>query len=375
MANWVTKTTKKVTDFAKRHPNVTTLGTTWAANQMGLGGLEAINQGVKLGMMANNNRKSNKMSTDAPIVDYDYNDVYDTLLAGGSGGYSSGGGAYKPDVSALLDSYNQQNEAAKQTAKTNYDITKNNLIESLKRYQESNMKQQQQQQQDLLNTQSELENTGAAQSREARINAGARGLSGSGIQQLNQLQRLASQGNKVTDVASKNTAALTKLNDALISKQEKTDEAIADALSTYINAINKADTGYGDRAADAIMNAEKAYASSLASSSGSGGDDSDYDLVANDIYNVLNGTTQQLKTNLNYIGGLSNKDLKDYATQNGISLKGVSAQNRKSYIEDYLRSNALQELEELNQTYPVSNINYNRAITNIYDLVNSMQRR
>lgn len=312
-------------------------------------------------------------STNNTLNPYNFQEIYDELLLGGAAGGESGGGAYKPDVSALLDSYNQQNEAANQAAKTNYDITKNNLIESLKRYQESNMKQQQQQKQDLLNTQSELENTGATQSREARINAGARGLSGSGIQQLNQLQRLASQGNKVTDVASKNTEALTKLNDALVSKQEKTDEALADALSTYTNALNKANTSYGDKAANAIMDAEKAYASSLASSYSSSGDDSDYDLVANDIYNVLNGTTQRLQTNLNYIGGLSNKELKQYAKDNGISLKGVRSSEYKNYIAGNLRNNALSTIDELTQTYPVSNANYMTATNNIYNLLRNFR--
>lgn len=360
---------KKATNFVKQHPNITNLGASYITTNMGMGLPMAAYNAYNL---LKGEGKSNKMSTDASISDYNYDDIYGNLLAGGSSGYSSGGGAYKPDVSALLDSYNQQNEAAKQTAKTNYDITKNNLIESLKRYQESNMKQQQQQQQDLLNTQSELENTGAAQSREARINAGARGLSGSGIQQLNQLQRLASQGNKVTDVASKNTEALTKLNDALVSKQAKTEEAIADALNTYTTALNKADTSYGDRAADAIMNAEKAYASAIASSSGgSSGDDSDYGLIANDITNMLSGTARQLKTNLNYLGGLTKtKDLKDYATQNGISLKNVANKDIKRYIASQLRDNALNTIDELNQTYPIYSGAYSTATNNIYNLLN-----
>lgn len=363
---------KKATNFAKQHPNITNLGASYITTNMGMGLPMAAYNAYNL---LKGDGKSNKASTNTNLDPYNYDEIYGDIAIGSAGGSgSSGGGAYKPDVSALLDSYNQQNEAANQAAKTKYDITKNNLIESLKRYQESNMKQQQQQQQDLLNTQSELENIGAAQSREARINAGTRGLSGSGIQQLNQLQRLASQGNKVTDVASKNTEALTKLNDALVSKQEKTDEALADALNTYTNAVNKANTAYGDRAADAIMDAEKAYASSLASSYGSSeGDDSDYGLVANDIYNMLNGTTQQLQVDLNYIGGLSHKKLKDYASANGISLKGVKDKDIKSYIAGELRNNALNTLNELNQTYPVSSSNYNIATNNIYNLLKNFK--
>ena len=49
MANWLNNTAKKVTNFAKQHPNITTLGATWAANQMGLGSLEALNQAFKAG--------------------------------------------------------------------------------------------------------------------------------------------------------------------------------------------------------------------------------------------------------------------------------------------------------------------------------------
>ena len=322
-----------------------------------------------IGSTTETKSKSSKLS----LEPYNYEDIYNNLLTDISGGYSSGGGAYKPDVSALLAAYNQQNEAANETAKSNYEITKNSLIESLKRFQEQNMKQQQQQKQQLINAQSELGDVGAQESRNERINAGLRGLSGSGIQQLQQLQRLSSQGSKITDVASKNTEALTKLSDALVSKQEKTDEALADALNTYTSAVNKANETYGNKAADVSFDAEKAYASALANSYGSSESDSDYGLVANDIYNILNSTTQRLQTNLDYLGGLSKKELKDYAKSNGISLKGIKSREYKDYIAGQLRNNALDTINELNETYPVSRSNYNTASNNIYNLLRNFR--
>jgi hypothetical protein len=311
-------------------------------------------------------------NTSTNLQDYDYQDIYNTLLTGDTSG-SSGGGAAKTDISALLNAYDQQNQAANEAAKSNYEITKNSLLESLRRYQEQNATQQEQQKQQLVNSQSELADTGAQQARSERINAGTRGLSGSGIQQLNQLQKLTSQGSKVSDVASQNTEALTKLNEALTSKQDETQEALENALATYTNAVTNANTTYGDQAADIAMDAENTYANNLANSYSSSEDDSDYGLVTNDIYNILNGTTQQLQTNLNYISNLSNKQLKKYATANDISLDGVKRADYKTYIASQLRNDALDTINDLNETYPVSNSNYNAVTNNIYALLKNMK--
>ena len=121
MANLFNKAKKTIKTFREQHPVASNVINTTVPTVLRVGVPVASYQiGKSVWNSAKNNKSNAKTKVSTDIQDYNYQDIYDNLLAGGSGG-SSGGGAYKPDVSALLDAYNQQNEAANQTAKTNYD--------------------------------------------------------------------------------------------------------------------------------------------------------------------------------------------------------------------------------------------------------------
>ena len=140
---------------------------------------------------------------------------------GSGGGYSLASSVVKPDISQLLAAYDAQAESAKKTAQSAYDTTRNDLLTSLKRFQEQNAQDVQNQKQSYLTEQSSLESAREAANRQNRIAAASRGLAGSGLQQLAQLQTLLSQGEDISNAAATNQKAMDSLKAAL---QQKEDE-------------------------------------------------------------------------------------------------------------------------------------------------------
>ena len=199
---------------------------------------------------------------------YDTSD-YANYYGGGSGGY---GGYATPslDISGLLAAYQAQADADKATAKQTYDTTRNDLLTSLKRFQEQNAKDVQNQQRSFLSNQAALESALSQADRQNRISSAARGLSGSGLQQLAQLQNLMSQGQDISDLATDNSQKMDVLRKALQEYQTDTDTKLNSALNIYNNALNSIEANLAKSKADAeLMKAQ--YASSGGGYSGGGG--------------------------------------------------------------------------------------------------------
>ena len=112
---------------------------------------------------------------DSAISDYTKG-LVGTGASGGSGGY------YTLDINNMLKSYDQQAEADRAVAKQTYESRRNDLLTSLKRFQEQNAKDVERTQRAYLSDQASLESAIAQADRQNRINASARGLGGSGLQ-------------------------------------------------------------------------------------------------------------------------------------------------------------------------------------------------
>ena len=162
-----------------------------------------------------------------------------------SGGSSSGGstvssysGTLRPYLDAMLSAFNQGAEANKALAKSTYDSKVNNLNEilrqarenyeftkgdletSLRRYQEQNARNVENQRKAYLTDQAALESARLEADRQTRIDAAARGLGGSGLQQLAQLQNLLNQGQDISNLATSNEDVLDKLRTQLAEQTE-----------------------------------------------------------------------------------------------------------------------------------------------------------
>lgn len=318
-------------------------------------------------------------------ADYDYNQIYNDL--GRSSG-SSGGGVYKPNISSLLSAYDRQNEAANALSKTKYDSDREALLTNINRVQQQNALDTLKQTQSHTGNLANLESAGTEAARNARIQNAMKGLSGSGIAQLNQLKNMITQGNKTTAVAQSNANSLEKLRQNLASASSETDNKLAKVLDTYTNAVSKANASTAKEKASKIWDVESAYASNLAKASASGGSDSDYREAANDIYTTLKNTTSTLQNNLKSIRSMNTKELKKYVVANGLednvsalisldgnSAKDLSLKKYRSYVEQALGQQSYNTINELNSTYGINPYNYATGMNNISGLLYNYKNR
>lgn len=287
--NLVNKTKKATSNFA--------IGNDWQS---------------KFSNMYNNlaNKAKNKKKS-SPSIDntYDTSDYANYYGGGydGSGGY---GGYVAPslDISGLLAAYQSQADADRATAKQTYDTTRNDLLTSLKRFQEQNAKDVENQQRSFLSNQAALESALSQADRQNRISSAARGLSGSGLQQLAQLQNLMSQGQDISDLATDNSQKMDTLRKALQEYQTDTDTKLNSALNIYNNALNSIEANLAKSKADAeLMKAQ--YESSGGGYSGGGGGGGYSSSTASDLSGLgtlLAGTVDAFQN--------SNKSQKAYST-------------------------------------------------------------
>ena len=195
-----------------------------------------------------------------PLQDYDidstvnsYMSAYGDLGSSGSGGY----GGSNIDLSGILSAYDQAAASKKATAKQTYETQRSDLLTSLKRYQEENARNVENQKRNYLLGQSALESARAEADRQSRIGASARGLAGSGLQQLAQLQNLISQGQDISNLATQNQQAMDSLRLALAQREEDTNTDIADALAVYNNALQSIDADLANNKANILYQAQE----------------------------------------------------------------------------------------------------------------------
>ena len=201
------------------------------------------------------------------LQDYDVQKTTDDYMSAFSD-LGSGGGGYggsNIDLSGILSAYDQAAAASKATAKQTYETTRSDLLTSLKRYQEENAKNVENQKRSYLLGQSSLESARAEADRQSRIGTSARGLAGSGLQQLAQLQNLISQGQDISNLATENQQTMDALRTALAQRQEDTDTKLANALAVYNNALSSIEAEAATNKANIQYQAQEAEANRRAS--------------------------------------------------------------------------------------------------------------
>ena len=188
---------------------------------------------------------------------YDTSDYVNSMI--GSGATGGTGGYYTLDIGGMLNAYEQQAAADRNVAKQTYDTARNDLLTSLKRFQEQNALDRQNQQRSYLSNQASLESAVQQADRQNRISAAARGIGGSGLQQLAQLQTLLSQGQNVSDMATQNQSAMDALKRALTQKEEDTNTNLDKILNPYNNALMSINAQLAKNRADAEVARANSY--------------------------------------------------------------------------------------------------------------------
>ena len=140
---------------------------------------------------------------------------------------SSAKSAYEQRLTNLGEALRQAEETYnlnKDITNSTYDTKRSDLEKSIERFREQNALNVADQRKAYLSNQAALESARAEADRQSRIEAAARGLGGSGLQQLAQLQNLINQSQDISDLATENQSAVDKLRTALSQAEEDYNE-------------------------------------------------------------------------------------------------------------------------------------------------------
>lgn len=304
----------------------------------------------------NKNNKSLCLNCDDPILNNyskdskNYSTLEDVLSSsGGSGGSGLAGAAdalvaearkpvdltgVKNAYKSLDDVYRQIASSGEESARGLYDLTKSNLesarnitrsdlLKSIERFREENNRNREAQRRDYLLGQAELEDARMEANRQSRISAASRGLSGSGLQQLAQLQNLLGQSQDISNLITANQDEMDNLKRALSQKEEDYNTGLSRAEEAYNLGIKGAEKTL----TDTLANIRNTLQGNLASS-------------AKDIAN--------LELNAAY----NTKDAVLQAQQNALNLKSSLAGSQRNSAEEasLLRNNIDQIVNEADRS-------------------------
>lgn len=299
---------------------------------------------------------------------YDVSDYVNGLIGnGGSGGY------YTLDISNMLKAYEQQADADRAVAKQSYDTARNDLLTSLKRFQEdyntsrndlatalNRYKEQnaldvKNQQKDYISNQAAIESAIQQADRQNRISAAARGLGGSGLQQLAQLQTLLSQGQNISNLANENQSIMDALRTALANREEDNANALEKLRREYTNKEEDINTN--------LSNLLNTYTNNLNS------------INARLATNKANAEVQRANSYVPYSGGISAYEAQSYGDDLANSLSRIVASYKNSKnaykgTDKYVTyADALDAIRSLKIS---QNSNaYKKAVANLGDIYKS----
>ena len=171
----------------------------------------------------------------------------------GSSSSSSGGGYAAPnriDIQPMIDAFTNAANAQKNTLQTTANQQRSDLLNSIKRFQEQTARSQEIQRDAFNASRADLEEAAFQADRANRISAAARGIGGSGLQQLSQLQTLMEQNSSISDLAKENTNVQTELAKALSEKEEDTNTAIQNLMTNLANSLSEVDASLGNQIAN-----------------------------------------------------------------------------------------------------------------------------
>lgn len=220
--------------------------------------------GSALGHLMNN--QSNEEVDPIAQKVKDYADLLNKygLGPGGSGSSSSssGGGYVAPnriDIQPMIDAFTNAANARKNTLQTTANQQRSDLLNSIKRFQEQTARSQEIQRDAFNSSRADLEEAAFQADRANRISAAARGIGGSGLQQLSQLQTLMEQNSSISDLAKENTNVQTELARNLAEYEEDTNTSIQNLMANLANSLSEIDASLGDQIANLRYQEETRY--------------------------------------------------------------------------------------------------------------------
>lgn len=304
-----------------------------------------------------------------PVQDYDMNALY-SLYGGGSG--SGGGGGYTPmkaDISGLLSAYDKQAESANQIAETKYKNTREDLLTSLKRFQEENAQNVQNQKTSYLSEQASMESAREQANRQNRISASARGIGGSGLQQLAQLQNLIGQSEQISKSAGSNQQAMDKLATLLRNYEEDSDTKMRQAEQERADTLNTIASTLASQKAAAIAQNEQNYVNAVnaarAQAAASRASASSNNAAARQTANAAQGALTLMQANLR-------NEIKEASQMSKSELKNTYGSSDLTRVKNAINQAYLANLSELQQSYALDTGTIKTAQNNINALLSDL---
>ena len=323
----------------------------------------------------NKNKKEDNTSVIGPIKEdslqnYDLNALY-KQYGGGTG--SGGGGGYsvaKADISGLLSAYDKQAESAKQIAQTKYTNTREDLLTSLKRFQEENARNVQNQKTSYLSEQASLESAREQANRQNRISAAARGLGGSGLQQLAQLQNLIGQSEQISKSAGSNQEAMDKLATLLRNYEEDSNTKMKQNEQELSDTLNTIASTLASQKAAAIAQNEQNYVNAVnaarAQAAAARASSSSNNAYARQTANAVSGALSILQTRLS-------NEIKKASQMSNSELKNTYGSTNLTKIKNQIKENYIKDLADIQYEYGLGSGTLNTAQNNINTLLNGLK--
>lgn len=230
-------------------------GSAWGAIDSALAGItDTIKNTV--GSISDNVAEAQVDPIAKKVQDYaDLLNKYGLGPGGGSGSSSSssGGGYAAPnriDIQPMIDAFTNAANAQKNTLQTTANQQRSDLLNSIKRFQEQTARSQEIQRDAFNASRADLEEAAFQADRANRISAAARGIGGSGLQQLSQLQTLMEQNSSISDLAKENTNVQTELAKNLAEYEEDTNTSIQNLMANLANSLSEIDASLGNQIAN-----------------------------------------------------------------------------------------------------------------------------
>lgn len=282
---------------------------------------------------------------------YSFDDIYNSIMQNSGGSWS--GGAYRPDTSAAIASFNKQADANRAAAKTQYDTTIDDLVTKMNRFREANTKSRNNQKQSYLTNQSAIELAKEQADRQSRISNASRGLGGSGLQNIAEIQNELGVQGDMSKLAGENQYVMDDLTSQLKQAEEDTERGKTNAKRIYDDSLRSIASDLANKIAQVNYEADNIYNQSLANARSSYAAASENAKgIAKGMYDLLNNSSAGL---IGQIQNMSKKDLAKFYQTNDTSLKGIANAMFKTYKA---------QLDNLSQQGLDYNI-YNRALDNL----------
>lgn len=186
---------------------------------------------------------------------------YATSLSSGGGGGASAGS--KIDLTPYINALKEGAAANKKTISDTYSAQRNQVTQALKAYQENTERARELQANAFNSSRADLEEQAYMNTRAAQQSAAARGLGGSGLQQLAQLSSQIENSKQTSDLAQKNTNSQEELTKALKDYENQANTQINDLTTEERNKITEIDANVAQAIANKQYEEDVRYQEAL----------------------------------------------------------------------------------------------------------------